>query len=869
MKKAKDFEPFLSEYILATSGPRSAHTQQLARQISEQHRKEGLFSVHVYGWEDIVDRLSDFSDLYSAYLRELRLVDLKIGGQRLPRTTGHLYGREAELQSLTEAWDKDGQNVLSIVAWGGVGKTALVKHWLGQMALEKFRGAERVFTWSFYSQGAKDQPASTDLFIDQALRFFEDPDPAQGGPYEKGERLAGLVTLFKTLLVLDGLEPLQYPSGPLEGQLKDPAVQILIDRLSLSNKGLCLITTRERASDIAHLEETTAPAIALEHLSSKAGAVLLHQLGVRGTVEEVQEASQAFAGHALALSLLGTYLAEVHNGDVRHWKEVPLLDEGAPQGGHARRVMQSYQKWLGEGSEWSLLQLMGFFDRPAKGAEVGALLAEPPIECLTDAILKLDQPARKRALSHLRRLRLLAESPPEDPDGMDAHPLLREYLAQQLQQHHPDSCREGHRRLYQHLKQTVKELPDTLEEMMPLYQAVAHGCRGGLHQEVYDSVYRKRIRRDAEYFNVRKLGAFGTDLGAVASFFEELWKRPAPALGQSTQSMLLSIAGFVLRALGRLSEAAEPMRAALEAAKSSKDWKNAAQAAGNLSEIHLTLGDLPQAVDDARHSVELADRSGDAGMRTVRHTTLADALHQSGDLAQARSLFQKAERIQKEEWPQYPLLFSLRGFHYADLLLGECEPPAWNPQASPAPARQEALSRCRQVRERAESLFEFRKLPQWKPAMDSMLDIALDHLTLGRAFLLEAVLDAPSPDLLSPAQHHLDRAVTGLRESGNQDEVPRGLIARAQLRRVQFQHSGDEPFAQQAQQDLDEASQIASRCPMPLFQADIHLEQSRLHHAQGHLDQARQSLSKARELIQKHGYHRRDSELEAMEKALV
>ncbi|MEE8584145.1 MAG: hypothetical protein V3T83_04765 [Acidobacteriota bacterium] len=521
-------------------------------------------------------------------------------------------------------------------------------------------------------------------------------------------------------------------------------------------------------------------------------------------------------------------------------------------------MMRSYQKWLGEGPEWSLLRLMGFFDRPAKGKEIQALLAEPPIPGLSKQILKLDPPARKRALSRLRRLRLLAESPPDDPDGMDAHPLLREYLTEQLQQHFPQACREGHRRLYEHLKQSAQQLPDTLEEMMPLYQAVAHGCRAGLHQKAMDEVYWSRILRERQHFSGRKLGAFGADLAAVSSFFERPWDRPSGNLTEEAQPFLLNEAGFRLRALGRLSEAAKPMRAGLKAFESSKDWENAAAQAGNLSELHLTLGDLLQAVDDARNSVELADRSGDAFARMAERTALADALHQSGDLAQARSFFQQAEQMQKEQQPQYPLLSSLQGFQYCDLLLGECEalvrtPPA--PQAEPAPSRPQALSRCREVRERIEKVIE------WRSPSDSILDIALEHLTLGRTFLLEAALEAPSPDLLSPAQHHLDLAVTGLRESGNQDDIPRGLIARAQLHRVQC-HFLD------AQQDLDEATQIASRGPMPLFQTDIHLEQSRLHHAQGNLDAARQALSQARDLIQKHGYHRRDAELEALEKTV-
>ncbi len=35
----------------------------------------------------------------------------------------------------------------------------------------------------------------------------------------------------------------------------------------------------------------------------------------------------------------------------------PMHEEDASKGGHSRRVMQSYQKWLSEGPEWSLLQL--------------------------------------------------------------------------------------------------------------------------------------------------------------------------------------------------------------------------------------------------------------------------------------------------------------------------------------------------------------------------------------------------------------------------------------------------------------------------------------------------------------------------------
>ena len=58
-------------------------------------------------------------------------------------------------------------------------------------------------------------------------------------------------------------------------------------------------------------------------------------------------------------------------------------------------------------------------------------------------------------------------------------------------------------------------------------------------------------------------------------------------------------------------------------------------------------------------------------------TTAADALHQSGQRAEAGSLFAEAERMQKERQPEFDLLYSLRGFQYCDWLLAPAERAAW------------------------------------------------------------------------------------------------------------------------------------------------------------------------------------------------
>jgi tetratricopeptide (TPR) repeat protein len=143
----------------------------------------------------------------------------------------------------------------------------------------------------------------------------------------------------------------------------------------------------------------------------------------------------------------------------------------------------------------------------------------------------------------------------------------------------------------------------------------------------------------------------------------------------------------------------------------------------------------------------------------------------------------------------------------------------------------------------------------------NLLDIALNHLSLGRAYLLRAQQASEvSEDLgsLEQAAYHLNRAVDGLRQSGNQDEVPRGLLARAALHRVQGQYDD-------AQRDLEEALAIATRSSMRPYEADCHLEYARLHLAQGQKAQARRHLDEARAMIEEMGYHRRDEEVAALE----
>src|SRR6478672_4198783 len=70
-----------------------------------------------------------------------RLAPKRISIARLPVTGSDLFGREEDVAFLDDAWTNKDVNVVTIVAWAGVGKSTLVNHWLRRMAAKNYCAA--------------------------------------------------------------------------------------------------------------------------------------------------------------------------------------------------------------------------------------------------------------------------------------------------------------------------------------------------------------------------------------------------------------------------------------------------------------------------------------------------------------------------------------------------------------------------------------------------------------------------------------------------------------------------------------------------------------------------------------------------------
>jgi len=923
----------------------------------------------------LVARLSELAD---PARRQANRIDIS----RLPATFAkRLYGRDTEMADLNRAWDSSGAqktNVLVLDAMGGTGKTALVNHFVTGLQTQGWRGAQAVFVWSFYSQGTDDKrQASADEFFKAALTWFGHTGDLPTSAHDKGVRLAALIAAKRALVILDGLEPLQYgPSRRTGGQdtvgmtggLKDQGLIALVRQLARDNPGLLVVTTRLKVPD---LKGIAAPGVINERLGpipTKDGIELIRALGVHGKYEELRDLVEDMRGHAIALTQVATWLKNFRGGDVRTRDEIPsLVDLGGDDERHPFRVMLAYEtqfkrqiaeqaakgtkpEEIAAAKQLGLLFLMGLFDRPMESGDRDALVAKPPIPDITESLAGLTPGQLDYAVHSLRELGLLLPKEDHAPGELDAHPLVREYFGARLEKDNPEAWKAAHGRLYDYyrfrglpeafqepvaygvlalavaypqIKDDINKvarqgqwpdgwkeelqptlltadwdrvraasklidgpeweaalkafLPESDTAMQPLYAAIAHGCAAGRHNEAFGEVYRPRIARGNMGYSAKMLGLYGSDLGAIAHFFAEPFAVPAAGLSASRQALVLNLAGFHLRALGRLGEAVSPFRANIKlnthVAKPTKhNWQEAAGNASNLAQLLQTLGRLLDdpgtantgAVTTAAQSVAYADKSGDAFSRMTFRTTHADALLAAGAWAQSFTRFAEAETLQRERQPNLPLLYTLAGFQWCDLKL--------------------AQGRADEVAARATVALDL-----VQRGSKSLLDIALNRLSLGRAaqmaFLSSHALSwgegrsdvqvslasAPHPNPLparagrgNSAAAYLDAAIDGLRAAGAVEFLTRGLLARAAFHReCPAATVGSDKLASA---DLAEAFEIAERGGMMLFLADCWIESAhqRLARAQptdAAIAAAAKALDKAAKIITNTGYHRRDPDL--------
>lgn len=593
---------------------------------------------------------------------------------RLPASGKELFGRKEELAWLDACWRTPTTNVVSLIAWGGVGKSALVNRWLEGMAKKDWDGAERVFGWYFYSQGShENSAASADLFIDTALRWFRDRDPAAGSPWDKGERLADLIKKQRTLLVLDGLEPLQWASGDT-GRIKDPALATLVESLAAGHPGLVLITSRMHVTGLEDFDKAAVPERDLRRLTKEDGRAVLRVRGARGWDRELEAMSEAFGNHAFAVSLLASWLRTLDPPHLPKVEAIPDLPEVQQDERPAHRVIAAFAERFGEGPERQVLRILGLFDRPASKGELDALRVAQPIPALTDKLTNdKNDKVWVDAYDALERLGLIDKRQSDGLVIIDAHSVIRRYFYLELKELFPTSYCNAHDFICKHLVGSRKtDRPDKIDDFDQFYLAAAHACSAGRYDYALHGTLMGFVWQGGEWHSVDKKGLVSADLSALSNFFlDGEMEKVVPDLSIRDAALVQCEAGYRFRNIGKLEMAAELLRSGIEKYVIAGDHKAGAIEIGLHAEIICELGRLSEALERSGEAIKYADRetNNDVRQRLFQRVTRASILHQMGRYDDANAEFLDAERIVQDISRGVTAEKSGRGYRYCDFLI--------------------------------------------------------------------------------------------------------------------------------------------------------------------------------------------------------
>lgn len=835
---------------------------------------------------------------------------------RMPASGEHLIGRDEELSILDDAWASGKTRLVVLDAMGGTGKTALINRFLANMGDDPerpWRGAQRVYCWSFYSQGTDEKrQGDADSFFAQALEWFGYEGTPITSANRRGRTLAELINKRRTLLVLDGLEPLQYPahSPGLEGKLKDDGLAALFKQLSVKMNGMAVVTTRIPIPELKDRHEPAVRKVSLNQLKTDHGVALLKRIGVRAGDKEMRDAVDHLRGHALSLNLLGSYSVNVldHQLPTRAEIEALLVSPEVSEAAHV--MMRRYEILLEDrasevarpdqqstaGRQLALLYMIGLFDRPAEPDAMDVLLAEP-IPGLTDNLANFHtDPGKWRfAIAALRKMGLLL---PETQVGeLDAHPLVREYFGKRLKESRPQAFKAANLRLYEHYK--LKDLPPEYRAPIPYALLSLAGQRGTTHfREIMTALLREEF--PAELYHVLPEALRGVKPDAIQSAiadldddgFREAMTQSRPDTLKGLEPLLSAVAhgtaaGVYDGALNeiyraRMSRGTEgylvhklgAYGAELSTLAHFFDVPFAAPSAGvGASDQTVLLGDASFALRALGRLKEAEAPISEALRRSVAAEDWSNAAIAANNLSEVRlslglvngasgsALTNARDSVAHADRSADDFLRVAQRSTHANVLH----------QAGDLKGAAALFAVAEKMQGEHQKQFDLLYSLRGYQYCDLMLSTGAPAEVRRRAgttlewvrpqnWLLDIALDtlslgraALSEGRLDEAAAQIEEAVEGLRAAGTIHHITFGLLIRAALHRA----TGAFDLTTT---DLDEIDEIAGRSHLRLSETDALLERARLALARAGKDGTAAALrlaSRARQIIDETGYRRR------------
>lgn len=689
-------------------------------------------------------------------------------------------GREDTLARLDRWADDPAVRVVTVTGMGGLGKTALVGHWLKQAGGDVRRPNKGLFFWSFYADREVD--AFLKALLEFAVNDLKLPRPQKEVPPVKAA--VAILRQAPLLIVLDGLEVLQERPGTVAyGTLLADDLREFLDAACRSeHAGLIVLTSRFPFVDLNPYLGAGLRALDLDHLTPEEGADLLRRSEVGGTEQERLEISKRYEGHPLALRIFAAAVATQAYGDPSRLINKVFRDTGLRDD---------------DPLEWKLLHLLTFYEEQLSAKQRMLLglvsLFRTPVEEATVRTLARQLPDTEEVLADMT-----AQAFHQEFQGLcNDHLLLRDYGDA------GEVCYSCHPVLREHFRnallgrgktvasgvtdfltgQPSSEAPKSIREMEPVLSAIELLLEAGDFQRA-DMLYTERLNNGRIFLTLPALYAgIQCALGFVAN--TERRRQCEQQLSSRRLSFYLNDVGLFAHNAGELQYGAQFYKESTDIDRRNDDKKNLSTGHRNYSELLINLGQLAEAQTFAQEAVTLARELDDKERVIHGLSFIGNLFTLQGRLHEAIQAFEEANKYEQEYSGNE--LCSIRGIFWADLLV--------------------RLGRVAHARQLTEANLQICQRNNWYD------DTARCHWVFGRIDIVEG--------RLSMANDHLNRAESIMRRGHMLTDLSRVLLAKADLHRRQ--KAWDE-----ASRYVEETLRLAAPRMLRLVHADALVMQGRI-----------------------------------------
>jgi tetratricopeptide (TPR) repeat protein len=573
----------------------------------------------------------------------------------------HFRGREANLRELKDWLQAPGTpaRVISVVAAGGTGKTALV-----DKALREATPSERAgtFIWSFY------EDAHTDAFLRAAYIYFtgENVAPASG----MLERLQIALSGDRPhVLILDGLERVQSEGDSRRrGELDDMQLKRLLRALAGGGGSTrALVTSRFSLPDLDEFAGAGYCSIALDDLELPAALDMLRDWKIKGTDAELEQLIEPLnvggMYHALSVEILGSYFGNFDGpAPAFSFEDATNSD---PKARRLSRILEQYAKIL-DPSERDLLARLSIFPSGVKTDLLGWIVQSGGD--VAGALIGLEHRQLVQLLERLNELGLVFRYEKDGQAVYSAHPFLREFFRNLLGTK-PESVHESVRRK---LARTVKvwrwSMPKDALELDQCELLIEETRLAGKVKRAF-LLYCFVL---GAYINlVKRIGENSRGLRILAGFApKDEFSKIDSKLPSIAQGVIINDIGMYAERLGDLARARLAFRHLRKLAVSTSRFGSLAIASGptatesqsfmNIAEVELLAGNFQKALDYSKSAVSLAAQAKDRTRTMFSLSFRASSSFALGDVSAAAADFQKATELEGKP------LYSLRGIYEAE-----------------------------------------------------------------------------------------------------------------------------------------------------------------------------------------------------------